>query len=243
MANENNLHSYEGGNKMIYKKQIKVPSIHFINDDFKNQLDTIKQYHNVCVVTDPPFNIEYHYDGYNDRMNEDEYIEMLSALINNFPCVMVHYPEQLYKIAISCRKVPDRVCAWVYNSNTARQHRDIAFFGVKPNFKNTRQEYKNKNDKRIKERIARGYIGSAMYDWWNVNQVKNTNKDKTSHPCQMPVEIMKNIISTLPENTIVFDPFMGSGTTAVACIELGYDFIGCEINKEYYNIAKKRINA
>jgi DNA modification methylase len=81
-----------------------------------------------------------------------------------------------------------------------------------------------------------------MYDWWNVNQVKNVSKDKTKHPCQMPLEVMKNIISTLPENKIVFDPFMGSGPTALACIELGYDFIGCEINEEYYEIAKSRIN-
>lgn len=59
----------------------------------------------------------------------------------------------------------------------------------------------------------------------------------------MPLEVMKNIISTLPENTLVFDPFLGSGTTALACIELGYDVIGCEIDTNYYNIAKERINA
>lgn len=82
-----------------------------------------------------------------------------------------------------------------------------------------------------------------MYDWWNVNQVKNTSKEKTKHPCQMPLEVMKNIISTLSENTLVFDPFLGSGTTALACIELGYDVIGCEIDTTYYNIAKERINA
>lgn len=82
-----------------------------------------------------------------------------------------------------------------------------------------------------------------MYDWWNVNQVKNVSKCKSSHPCQMPLEVMKNIIATLPENSTVFDPFMGSGTTALACIDLGYDFIGCEIDKEYYDIAKQRINA
>ena len=58
----------------------------------------------------------------------------------------------------------------------------------------------------------------------------------------MPLEVMKNIISTLPENSVIFDPFMGSGTTALACIDLGYDFIGCEIDRNYYEIAKQRIN-
>lgn len=59
----------------------------------------------------------------------------------------------------------------------------------------------------------------------------------------MPLEVMKNIVAMLPIDSIIFDPFMGSGTTALACIELGYDFIGCEIDKEYYEIAKDRIGA
>lgn len=119
----------------------------------------------------------------------------------------------------------------------------IAWYGIKPIFTNAWQPYKNENDKRIKKLIANGSKGGRMYDWWNVNQVKNTNKEKTAHPCQMPVDVMKNIISTLPENSIIFDPFMGSGTTAVACIELGYDFVGCEIDSTYYNITKNRINS
>ena len=59
----------------------------------------------------------------------------------------------------------------------------------------------------------------------------------------MPLEVMKNIIATLPCESLIFDPFMGSGTTALACIDLGYDFIGCEIDENYYSIAKERINA
>ena len=139
--------------------------------------------------------------------------------------------------------VPDRVCSWVYNSNTARQHRDIAYYKISPDFKNVIQPYKNINDKRIQARIAKGILGGRLYDWWNVNQVKNVSKDKTNHPCQMPIEVMKNIIATLPNDCIIFDPFMGSGTTAIACIQLGYDFIGCEIDVEYYKIAKNRIYA
>ena len=52
---------------------------------------------------------------------------------------------------------------------------------------------------------------------------------------------MKNIVSILPENVTVFDAFMGSGTTGVACYELGVDFVGTEICKEYYDIARERI--
>lgn len=228
---------------MIYKKQLKIPNIHFVNDDFRNQIDPVSEIEGVIVVTDPPFNIGYHYLDYTDRMDEKEYYGMLREIIERFPSVIIHYPEPLHKLSVISGRIPEKVVAWVYNSNTAKQHRDIAWYGVKPIFTNALQPYKNPTDKRIQQRMANGSRGGRMYDWWNVNQVKNVAKEKTTHPCQMPVEVMKNIISTLPEGAIIFDPFMGSGTTAIACIELGYDFIGCEINADYYEIAKKRINA
>ncbi len=68
------------------------------------------------------------------------------------------------------------------------------------------------------------------------------NKEKTEHPCQMPLEVMKNIIGILPEDYTILDPFMGSGTTGVACKLLGRDFIGIELDKKYFKIAEQRIN-
>lgn len=228
---------------MIYREQLKIPEIHFVNADFRDDFETISEIDNVVVVTDPPFNIGYHYQNYRDKMDETEYFNMLSEIIKTFPSVIIHYPEYLHKLSVFANEIPDKVISWVYNSNTAKQHRDIAFYRIKPKFTNAWQPYKNQNDKRIKERMRNGAMGGRMYDWWNVNQVKNVSKDKTKHPCQMPLEVMKNIISTLPENSIIYDPFMGSGTTALACIDLGYDFIGYEIDKEYYEVAKERINA
>ena len=58
----------------------------------------------------------------------------------------------------------------------------------------------------------------------------------------MPLQVMKNIIGILPEDCVIIDPFMGSGTTGVACKELGRDFIGVELDKDYFDIAYKRIN-
>ena len=110
-----------------------------------------------------------------------------------------------------------------------------------------RQPYKNLKDKRIKERIAKGCKGAKLYDWWNINQVKNVSKEKTKHPCQMPLEVMKNIIGILPSDCLIIDPFMGSGTTGVAILEMNKqqsanrEFIGIEIDKDYFNIASSRI--
>ena len=65
---------------------------------------------------------------------------------------------------------------------------------------------------------------------------------RNSHPCPKPNNVMRWIIErcTLESDT-VFDPFMGSGTTGVACAQLGREFIGCEIDPEYFAIAEKRI--
>ena len=198
-----------------------------------------------CIVTDPPFNVGYHYKSYIDKMEEEEYYSFLGDLFTmyNFPFVVVHYPEALYKLSFQVGLFPDRVVSWVYNSNTAKQHRDIAFFGVKPDFTKVRQPYKNPTDKRIKARIERGITGGRLYDWWNINQVKNVSKKEIGHPCIMPVEVMERVIGILPEEYIIIDPFLGSGTTGIACKKLGRDFIGIEMDEDYFDIAKKRIFA
>ena len=62
------------------------------------------------------------------------------------------------------------------------------------------------------------------------------------HPTQKPVEVMEWLIKRLSnENDIILDPFMGSGSTGVACKNTNRKFIGIELNKGYYNIAMKRL--
>lgn len=192
------------------------------------------------IVTDPPFNIGYHYNNYKDNMEAEEYYEMLASIFQYSPFVVIHYPEEIYKIAFQVGEFPEKVVSWVYNSNTAKQHRDIAFFGIKPNFTKYGQPYKNPTDKRIMQRIAEGK-SARLYDWWEINQVKNVSKDKTAHPCQMPLEVMKRIVGILPDDYTIVDPFMGSGTTALACKELNRNFIGIEMDAEYHAIAQQRV--
>ena len=201
----------------------------------------LKENPNSIIVTDPPFNVGYKYKTYKDKMPEKEYYAMLKHILKEKPCVVIHYPEQICRLSIELGKAPNRIVSWVYNSNTARQHRDIAFWDVEPNFSNVKQPYKNPNDKRIKERIANGSKGRNIYDWWEVNRVKNVSKEKTEHPCQMPLKVMENIIGLLPKDITIIDPFMGSGTTGVACKRLGRKFVGIEIDEEYFKVSRQRI--
>lgn len=63
------------------------------------------------------------------------------------------------------------------------------------------------------------------------------------HPTQKPISLMRKLIKLISnENDIILDPFMGSGSTGVACLLENRKFIGCEIDQEYFNIAKRRLN-
>lgn len=84
------------------------------------------------------------------------------------------------------------------------------------------------------------------YDLKSKYYITTTNKedkDLYKHPTIKPLELVKrHILHTTQPNDIVLDCFCGSGTTCVACKETGRRYIGMEINKEYYDIAQKRIN-
>jgi site-specific DNA-methyltransferase (adenine-specific)/modification methylase len=62
------------------------------------------------------------------------------------------------------------------------------------------------------------------------------------HPTQKPISLMKWILVEITNNIdTILDPFMGSGTTGVACVQTGRKFIGIEIDEKYFDIACKRI--
>lgn len=65
--------------------------------------------------------------------------------------------------------------------------------------------------------------------------------DIREHPAEKPTELIKELLNISNQSDTILDPFMGSGTTGVACKELGRKFIGIEIEKKYYDIAVKRI--
>lgn len=68
------------------------------------------------------------------------------------------------------------------------------------------------------------------------------DQDDNEHPCSFPVEIARRpIISSCPKGATVLDPFAGSGTTGVACVQTGRNFVGIEIDERYCEIARRRI--
>jgi DNA modification methylase len=81
--------------------------------------------------------------------------------------------------------------------------------------------------------------GPVVVSWENHPNVDEAEKRK--HPHQKPVWLCGHFIEKLPNARTILDPFMGSGTTGVACVKLGRKFIGIEIDEKYFEIACKRI--
>lgn len=72
-------------------------------------------------------------------------------------------------------------------------------------------------------------------------RITESNSGKAFHPTQKPVLLMKYLLATTEPVMTVLDPFMGLGTTGVACVQTGRKFIGIEIDPGYFEIARKRI--
>ena len=82
----------------------------------------------------------------------------------------------------------------------------------------------------------------ARWRWHGFMQEPGHPKDIRVHPTQKPLGLMKWVIENYTnESDLVCDAYMGSGTTGVACVNTGRRFIGIELNKEYFEIAKGRI--
>ena len=84
--------------------------------------------------------------------------------------------------------------------------------------------------------------GKNPSDVWVFPNVKNNHPEKTSHPCQFPVELVERLVLSMTnEDDAVLDPYMGVGSALIAALLHGRNAYGCDTVNEYVNIAQKRI--
>lgn len=213
-----------------------------------------------CIVTSPPYNKGYwssnrNVNNYSFYKTKSRRIEYENYDDNLLPSDYENFQRQ---VLTECIRVLKPTGSIFYNHiDILKNHLTIPplyvyDFPVKQviiwNRKNTPKLDKSyflpvneyiywiKKDKESKTKFNRK---NAMFtkNIWDINPDKHNN-----FPAPFPVELPLNcILSTTDENDIVLDPFMGSGTTGVACRELGIDFVGTEIDEEYYNEAVDRI--
>ena len=86
-----------------------------------------------------------------------------------------------------------------------------------------------------------GFVGvEGAYPNSLVSETPPNHKDR-QHVTEKTVGLFSHMMSVLPQNSTILDPFMGSGTTGVACVKTGRKFIGIELDRGYFDIAVKRI--
>lgn len=133
-----------------------------------------------------------------------------------------------------------------------RGHESILIFYKKPPVYNPimrKGKYRYKGSKG--QASGRCYGESKGHDVWNdeyyptsVIEISNANQRNKIHPTQKPVELFEYLIKTYSnEGEMVLDNCMGSGTTAIACINTDRNYLGFELDEEYHNIANERINS
>ncbi len=119
------------------------------------------------------------------------------------------------------------------------------------NFEETRIPY-DENESKVghnphpKGRVAGNIIRTEPfndgYDKFFVVQKVRKFKDGIKHPTMKSIELMEHLVKLLSTNSqLILDPFMGSGSTGVACKNLNRDFIGIELNQDYFEMSKKRL--
>jgi site-specific DNA-methyltransferase (adenine-specific) len=209
-------------------------------------LETMKRMEDKSVdliVTDPPyFQPAFHYAGTRNAGAPKKTLGDLSILQTYFDllfreidrllsdagtiyvfCDGQSYPIMYRSIFPFCTHVRpliwDRMVS--FNGYTWRHQHEIIAWG----------------EREATERIPTG-DGDVL-------QCRGVLQDGRLHPAQKPVELIERLISKYTRKTdaVVYDPFLGSGTTAVACERLGRKWIGSEINPDYCKIAEKRIAA
>jgi DNA modification methylase len=176
-----------------------------------------------AVVTDPPYGIGWHgHDASTKKWkgmeNDTEELDLRSIL--NMPCLVVAFGANCYPAQLPHR---GRWLCWDkrVNENADRMLGspfELAWCNKTSGFD------------RI-YRIMHGGVVNA--DGWGIPRV---------HPTQKPVRLIERILEDLTgKGQTILDPFMGSGTTGVACVQTGRRFVGIEISEQYFQIARRRI--
>jgi len=219
------------------------------------------------VFADPPYNLGVDYGNGASSDRHDAYydwcVEWYRAIERilkpSGAFYLMQYPEQCAYLLPRLRALRftlQRWIVWHYPTNIGqspgnwtRSHRAILFLtkGDKPAYFDglaDPQPYRNPTDKRIQENL-KTRPGVVPYDvWLDYNLVKNVSDDKTSWPNQIPVALVERIVKvSCPPNGIVCDPFMGSGTTAVASAKNGRRWIGFDTMVESKTETEKRLGA
>ena len=191
-----------------------------------------------CVITDPPYGIGFMYEGKEKIDNPKEYGEFLSKIlleanrITKDDAFMCFFQTQKY-FRYFWEWFGEDIRIFISAKNFVQLRKTHVNYGYDPVVFKVKGNYKVTNKPK----------NNLDYDITNTaGLVSDTSRLERAHPAPRTLDVMRRIISNFTnENDLILDPFLGSGTTAIACYDLKRRYIGIEKEPKYYDIAKKRI--
>ena len=217
-----------------------------INRDCLKEMKNITDKSIDMTLTDPPYNISrqtnFHtmkghrgtsmdYGEWDKEADILSWISLLPRILKDGANIVIFNSwENLGNIAKKMREnnIEPKRCLVLNKSNPAPFNRDRLFV--------------NDVEFIIWGVYKKGWIFNRQNEKYEKCILNTSVQSKKFHPTMKDINIIKYLIQILSnKNDIVLDPFMGSGTTGVACVNLNRNFIGIEIDKEYFEIAKQRI--
>lgn len=196
------------------------------------------------VITDPPYLIRYKTGHRKDRKHK--FCHEIAGDDNEL--LIERYLKECYRI------LKNNSAAYVFTSSKTidifKNFAQQAGFNIKNTIiwvKNNwtagdlKAQYGQQYEMILYMNKGRCFInGKRITDVWQFSRVST---QKLIHQNQKPVSLLEQCINKSSQmGGVVFDGFMGSGTTAIACINTNRNYIGFEIDKEYYELSVKRIN-
>lgn len=195
------------------------------------------------VFTSPPYNVGLKYKDYDDSREWSEYLTWLETVYAEMFRVCADgarvYSILSDRLMFELRSVIERVgftytqvltwCKPNFCGGAGRMSNDWNYM--------TEQILLFRKGKRTP--MLNG-VGNT-HSYFVVTGTQSNFKEGRIHPAQFPIELPVKIISRTPGET-VFDPFMGSASVGIACLKLERNFIGCEIDPDYFQAAEKRIS-
>jgi site-specific DNA-methyltransferase (adenine-specific) len=214
------------------------------------------------IFADPPFNIGYKYDKYQDEVKKEKYIAWTKDWMT--ACKKHLLPYGSFYIAIgddyaaNVKIIADELglflrnwIIWHYTfgqqmkKKFSRSHTHIFYFTHDKNtFTFNADAARVISDRQKKYQDKRANPEGKMPDdvWDEYPRVCGTFKERIDFPCQMPESLLARIIRVSSHKSDwILDPFIGSGTTAVVATKLGRNFTGIDISKEYVQKSKERV--
>jgi len=199
------------------------------------------------IITSPPYNIgnmksnmtkHGTYEGNN--MKEAEYQQWQIDFLNECFRVLKEDGSMFYNHKVRIKKgLATHPLEWIFKSKFLLKQEITWDMGKSANCDKIRFfPFSERVYWMVKNSKTKLHNKNNLSDVWRV--VPTHRRKDTGHIAVMPVEIVHNILGSI-EGKVVLDPFMGSGTTAIGCIDYNRDFIGIELDSEYLSITQDRI--